>query len=190
MPDDSLLTYDQILTSIWSDLREGANHGAHPFHTPVFATAAGDDPDVRTVVLRHVDEAQRQIFCHTDVRSPKVSVLQRNPRVAWLFYDRPAKVQLRLYGEVSVHCADAIAKARWEKSTSSSRLCYLAADAPGISLSVADRRSPAVKDGFDNFAVIACRVSAIDWLFLRAAGHQRVRFDLAEGGWNGKWIAP
>ncbi len=47
-----------------------------------------------------------------------------------------------------------------------------------------------LNDGFDNFAVISCEVSAIDWLFLRAGGHLRARFDWNRDYWDGKWIAP
>ena len=190
MLNGNLDTHEQILDSVWSGLREGVKHGAHPFHTPVLATTAGNEPDARTVVLRLVDKEQRRIFCHTDARSPKVSMLQCNPRAAWLFYDRKAKIQLRLYGEVSVLCADAIAKSRWEASTPSSRHCYLASHAPGRVLPADAKESTQTNDGFNNFAVISAEVSAIDWLFLRAKGHQRVRFDWVEGQWKSCSIAP
>lgn len=190
MSEEPVSTRKQILSNVWSSLREGAAHGAHPFHTPVLATNAGNRPDVRTVVLRHANEEQSRIFCHTDVRSPKVLMLERNPLIAWLFYDREAKVQLRLYGEGSLHCADAIAKARWDKSTPSSRSCYLADHAPGEVLSTAAKGPVVEHDGFDNFAVISCEVSSIDWLFLQASGHKRARFVRNEGHWGGTWIAP
>ncbi len=191
MLDHSEMTYANVLSDIWSSLREGVKHGVHPFHTPVLATAFEQDPDIRTVVLRHADEKQRQLICHTDVRSPKVSMLQRNLHVAWLFYDRETKVQLRLYGEVSVHCADTIAAAHWEKCTQSSRRCYLAPGAPGMVLAEHGERLSDLNDGFDNFAVISCEVSAIDWLFLRASGHLRasIQFKSSKAsGINPKFI--
>ena len=190
MPDRCEMTYEDVLSDTWSGLREGVKYGVHPFHTPVLASVIGQDPDIRTVVLRDADEKQRQLICHTDVRSPKVSMLQRNPHVAWLFYDREAKIQLRLYGEVNIHSADAVAAGHWENCTQSSRRCYLAAAAPGLVLAGHDEQSAIKNDGFDNFAVITCEISAIDWLFLRASGHLRARFDWNSDHWDGKWIAP
>ncbi|WP_407062412.1 hypothetical protein [Burkholderia sp. D-99] len=33
-------------------------------------------------------------------------------------------------------------------------------------------------------------VTRIDWLELARAGHRRAVFDLHEGGYEGRWIAP
>ena len=52
MPYRSEYTHEQVLNDVWSCLRNGVKHGAHPFHTPVLANTKGDDPDLRTVVLR------------------------------------------------------------------------------------------------------------------------------------------
>lgn len=190
MLDHSKFTFDEILRGIWSSLRDGVKHGQHPYHTPVLASASEQNPDIRTVVLRRVDEEQRMLVCHTDIRSPKVSGFRQNPQSAWLFYDRQAKVQLRLYGEVSIHHADDLAAARWEKSAPSSRRCYHAAHAPGLVLSSDGVRASDLDDGFDNFAVISSGISAIDWLFLQAAGHVRARFEWDRDQWRGEWIAP
>ncbi len=62
--------------------------------------------------------------------------------------------------------------------------------APGMVLAEHGGRPSDLNDGFDNFAVISCEVSAIDWLFLRADGHLRARFDWNSDHWSGKWIAP
>ena len=190
MPYQSEYTHERVLNDVWSCLREGVKHGTHPFHTPVLANTHGDDPDLRTVVLRQVEEKQRLLLCHTDARSPKYFALKKNPQVAWLFYDRRARVQLRLNGRVSLHHADSIAQTRWEKSASNSRLCYQTPQAPGSVLPVGDGLTPAVDDGFENFAVISCQIFAIDWLYLRAAGHLRARFDWKENCWDGEWVNP
>jgi pyridoxamine 5'-phosphate oxidase len=190
MPYQPEYTHQQVLNDVWSCLREGVKHGAHPFHTPVLATTNGNEPDLRTVVLRQVAAEQRLLLCHTDVRSPKFSALEKNPQVAWLFYDRRERVQLRLYGQVNLHHSDSIAQTRWEKSSSNSRLCYLTPQAPGAVLPGGDGQIAAVDDGFENFAVISCQIFAIDWLYLRAAGHLRARFDWKENCWDGEWINP
>jgi len=184
------ITHANVLNDMWLSLAGGVTSGVHPFHTPVLASALGHEPDLRTVVLRSADEKHRQISCHTDIRSPKVSILQSNPRVAWLFYDRVARVQLRLYGGASIHSTDSIAAARWKQCTQNSRQCYLTPNAPGMALIGQDERPSGPDSGFENFAVISCEVSAIDWLFLSAGGHSRARFDWTDDHWNGKWIAP
>lgn len=46
---------------IWSLLAEGVGDASSPFHTPALATVGDDEADVRTVVLRHADQATRQI---------------------------------------------------------------------------------------------------------------------------------
>ena len=62
MLNHSEMTYANVLSDLWSSLREGAKHGVHPFHTPVLATVFGQDPDIRTVVLRHADEKQSSML--------------------------------------------------------------------------------------------------------------------------------
>lgn len=184
------MTFNELLAGIWSSLRDGVEHGRHPFHTPALASASGQNPDIRTVVLRGADEKHRTLVCHTDIRSPKVTAFQLNPRAAWLFYDRQAKVQLRILGEVSIHQADDVAAARWEKSSPGSRRCYQAAHAPGAVLARIGDRTAELDEGFDNFAVVSSEVLSIDWLYLQAGGHLRARFEWGGEAWNGRWLAP
>ena len=186
----SKLTHENVFKDVWASLYKGVTRGAHAFHTPVLASVWREKPDARTVVLRHADEEQRQLICHTDVRSPKVSMLRKNPQVAWLFYDREAKVQLRMYGQAKLHHADRVAEKRWETCSQSSRRCYLAPVAPGLDLATADSRSVDRTDGFENFAVVSCDVSEIDWLFLQAKRHLRAHFSWSRGQWSAKWVAP
>ena len=190
MPSHTEITHAKVLSDMWASLADGVKSGVHPFHTPVLANVFGHDPDLRTVVLRSADEKHRQISCHTDIRSPKISMMQTNPHIAWLFYDREARVQLRLYGEASIHSTDTIASARWKQCTHNSRQCYLTPNAPGMALTGQNEQSTDQNRGFENFAVISCEVSSIDWLFLSAGGHLRARFDWNDDHWNSKWIAP
>ena len=112
-------TLDAIFVQIWIDLAKGVAQAPHPFHTPALASQTTSGPDVRTVVLRQADPEARKLLCHTDYRSPKVGELREQPRVAWLFYHPVNKVQLRVRGSVQLHREDELARARWEKSTSS-----------------------------------------------------------------------
>ena len=175
---------------VWSLLQEGVSSAASPFHTPALATTSDDGPHVRTVVLRHIDPAARTISCHTDRRAGKnPQILQRN-RLAWLFYDRQRSLQVRLRGDGVLHIDDDIARARWDGSAARSRMIYASPLAPGTRV---DQPLPAAKDpdvGRENFAVLLCTIDHIDWLLLRAAGHQRAVLVWKDNAWTAGWVAP
>ena len=130
---------DSIYEELWRLLEEGSSNRRHPFHTPVLATSmSSGDPDLRTVVLRRVDRGRRLVCCHTDARSPKVGEIRSSNRVAWLFYDPKARVQIRAHGRCEIHQgpADAMAQETWHKVRPDSRVCYSAPHSPS---SVLDR---------------------------------------------------
>lgn len=187
----------------WSELASSAVDRHHGFHVPVLATVGVDaTPQARSVVLRHVGVETRELRCHTDRRSPKVAEIAANPSVAWLFYDAPRKLQLRIAATASVHAEGAVADAAWEGSALSSRRCYLAPDAPGCAGAEYIENLPAhlrgrvpTKEeselGRANFAVVATVVRSIDLLYLASEGHRRARFVRGvDGGWLGHWLAP
>ena len=180
---------DSILIQNWIDLGHGALRGRHPYHTPVLATQGDTGPDVRTVVLRDANFVQRRLVCHTDIRSPKVRDVQTQPQVAWLFYDRANNTQLRIRGQVQIHHEDELARARWQKSAARSRQCYHAALSPSTPAASPEAPTP-LETGFENFAVIDCKVDTIDWLYLQHEGHLRARFDWRDGNWQSTWLAP
>lgn len=186
-------TLESVLSSAWAMLRRGVADRRHGFHTPAIATVGGDglSPDVRTVVLRGVDEGARSVRCHTDRRSPKVAALRARPSAAWLFYDRASKVQIRAVGKVDVITQGEEFERAWMSSRMSSRRCYLAPVGPS---SVVDGPTPNLpawlldrdptdeesEIGRDYFAVVRCVVDRLDWLHLARGGHLRAGF-----GWSG-----
>ncbi len=193
-----------VLDTAWDMLEAGAASARTAFHTPVLVTVAGDGgPDARTVVLRVADRAQRRLLCHTDARSAKFVQIQADARVAWLFYDPAAKIQLRVAAQAQIHMGDDVARARWEGSRLSSRRCYLAEHAPGAlsdhptsglpgemenSVPTAAQTEP----GWSNFAVIESLATSIEWLYLAAKGHRRAAFawDPACAEFAGHWLVP
>ncbi len=188
---DSKPALAEVIEQVWSELGRGAGEARHPFHTPALATTEMGVPAVRTVVLRAADAETGSLACHTDLRSPKVPQLLANPEVAWLFYDREQKVQLRLAGEASLHHRDALANSRWERSRPRSRACYRQDLAPGAPADSEPCTPWQAEQGFANFAVVKCSIREIDWLYLRAGGHLRARFTRhADHAWRGEWIAP
>nr|WP_281376469.1 pyridoxamine 5'-phosphate oxidase family protein [Sphingomicrobium lutaoense] len=168
-------------------------------HTPVLGTADGD---LRIMVLRHVDPDRRCLRFHTDIRSPKVSQIERERSVGLLFYDRKAKLQLRCRGVARIEQEGAKAEEGWRGSDNFARRCYLApqppssiADAPTSNLppDVEGRRpdDARVEEGRRNFAVLLVRLDEIDWFHLDQNGHRRARLRWNEDGQvESCWIAP
>ena len=192
-----------ILRSSWNELGRGAVDRRHGFHVPAIATLGLDGaPQARAVVLRRVNSETGEIYCHTDLRSGKVGEIRANPRIAWHFYDEGRRLQLRIAALAEILHEGPPVDDAWARSAVTSRRCYLAPRAPGA---VCDAPSPnlpeAVRDrrpteeetlpGRANFALVATRATAIDWLYLASEGHQRARFTLgADGSWQGAWIEP
>lgn len=190
-----------LLDHIWNRLEAAVGQGSDPFHTPCLATEADSGPDARTVVLRRVEPARREICCHTDARSAKVGELRGRPGASWVFYDAQAGVQLRGRGTVTLHSSDSLAQEQWEATGPSSRRCYLSEGGPGAGLPAPGSGLPAALEervptagesipGRGNFVVIACRLEALDWLALDSRGHRRARFLWRDGAWDHAWITP
>ncbi|HMO33181.1 MAG TPA: pyridoxamine 5'-phosphate oxidase family protein [Lacibacter sp.] len=179
---ENLALVDQEL---WRLLEESVHSFNTPFHTGAVATVFNNIPELRTVVLRRADAPGRKLFFHTDIRSPKVTHLQRQPALSWLFYHAPSRIQLRCYAQAQVHSIGPVADYGWEQSRLSSRLCYTPADAPGTFLPAPvftnlnrHTASPELLEtARRHFAVVETTVHAMDWVFLHHDGHRRAFFD-------------
>ncbi|NNE04536.1 MAG: pyridoxamine 5'-phosphate oxidase [Xanthomonadales bacterium] len=180
---------DDVLKEVWKDLVDGVSSARNPFHTPAVSSLGTEGPEVRTVVLRGADPGERELFFHTDARSPKYAQLQADPRLEWMFYDRERKIQLRARGHCTVHREDNIALQRWQDTSDNSRWCYTSSEGPGTPIETAD----AVQhedEGYVNFVAVRCRIERLDWLYLRAGGHLRCQFLWVGDSWDGQWVAP
>lgn len=180
----------------WQLLGRGVDDAKDPLRTPVLATLNRHGPSQRTVVLRHADRDARIIACHTDRRSGKAGEVLDDGRASWLFYDRQRKLQLRMAGNMSLHADDELADACWERVTARGRACYNTAVGPGRPV----RRPPGApattdsaaeaQDARGHFAVLACRIVFLDWLYLSARGHRRAQFEWHTGGSSATWLTP
>lgn len=168
----------------------------HAFHLFSVATVKEDgSPDSRTVVLRKFCPKERQIWFHTDSRSGKFLDLKKNPKVLLHWYDPASRCQLRMKALATLHHRDEKARLHWESSLPMSRACYTTPLAPGMIIEddfPPAPPAPARGDdrGFANFVAVCCRFHEIDWLYLRAQGHQRVNLKLDEPMVTWKKIAP
>ena len=199
--EEAMSDLGSLLPLIWSNLEEAASGARHGWHLPMIATG-GTQPHVRTVVLRSASTADRTLGCHTDVRSPKVTQLRVTPHACWCFYDKDNRVQLVADGTASVHTDDDVAEAGWDRSSASSRRCYLAPAAPGETLSEPKANLPdewigtvppldATAPGREHFAVVQTRVQRLDFLYLAHSGNLRAEFLFDGTGTlsEARWIA-
>ncbi len=199
----------------WAFLRQelfgAAATNRHPFH--LFTLATKDEagaPEIRTVVLRRFLGFEREVWFHTDFRSPKVSQLRRDSRVALLWYDSQSRVQIRISAKATLHHLDEKAKQAWEKSLPMSRACYCDLQGPGEILEcVPGEATPGApqtkaiesripvqieesKDeaGWGNFVAVCCQFNQMDLLLLKSTGHQRARFHFGTSPIHWDRLAP
>ena len=183
----------------WDRLETGANKSRNAFHTPCMATLHQDEVSLRTVVLRKALAKERELRFHTDIRSPKWQELSLNPAISALFYDAIDRIQLRVKGKAVLHHTNEITAEAWQKTSLSSRKCYLTLFSPSSfteestsgltddieheNFTVAESES-----GYSNFGIVSIHVQSIDWLWLNHAGHRRAYFDYEKG--VNSWMIP
>ena len=194
---------DSVLTHVWSELEAAAEEPGHPFRQLTFGTIHEEQPDLRTVVLRRANGAERQLQFHSDRRSRKVRAIGEHDRVAWHGWDADAREQVRLYGRASIHLDDEVAMDLWEHESPRSLAVYARPTAPGTALDEpGDGLRPAVKsepvteddvaEGRQYFAAIRTTVERVEWLHLHPDGHYRARFAYqdSEESVQGTWVVP
>ncbi|WP_240481763.1 flavin-binding protein [Novosphingobium fuchskuhlense] len=194
------MTLDGVLADAVRRLATAVRDRRNAMHTPVVGTADGD---LRMMVLREATADLAVLRFHTDLRSPKATLIGGGGMVSVLAYDPDARVQLRMRGTGRIEHAGPVADAAWSKTAPSSRRCYLAETRPGGALEAAGSaipdafacRSPALDEtlpGRGNFAVLLVEVRSLDWLRLDREGGIRARFARPDAGapWRGEWIAP
>ena len=192
---------DKVYFKIWELLKIGLQNRDLPFHIPVFICGEKNYSDGRIVVLRGVDENDKKIWFHSDIRSNKIKILKSNPKAVLLFYDKDEKIQLRISGNVKINYQNHITKQSWEKTAHMSRQCYLGDNAPGLNASIPTSGLSAdvnnlkyTKEeseiGYKNFCVIETYIKSIEWLYLAAKGHRRAFFSLENNSLEKKWLIP
>lgn len=188
-----LETLDTVRDDAEARLARAAQDRRSAMHTPVVATA---NADVRVMVLRDFDPWSLRF--HTDVRAPKVNMIEGAPQVGVLFYDKAEGVQIRVRGTARIERDGPIADGAWEESTNFARRCYLG-NGPGAVAEKPTSGLPAAFEGLEptdeellpareNFAVLLVELHELDWFHLAHDGHRRALFDLVTG--ESQWITP
>ena len=190
-------TLDECLADCRNRLICAPRDRKSPMHTPVIVTG---DVDARVMVLRAFDAGAWRLRLHTDARAPKAEVIAADPRIAVLFYDKGAKVQIRARGTGEIVRGGSEVDAAWAASTNFARRCYLG-DGPGAASDAPTSGLPPEFEGAEpsdaqlvpareNFALLRITLSALDWLYLAHTGHVRAQFARLGESWEGRWVSP
>ena len=182
-------------------LNKGLRNRNSSFHIPVFICSNNNKQDGRIIVIRGVDENEKKIWFHSDIRSNKIKTLKNNPKSNFLFYDKVEKIQLRVGCKSKINYQNIITKNSWKKTAHMSRQCYLGDKAPGSNSSIPtsgltkeiDNLKYAIEDseiGYKNFCVVETFITSIEWLYLAAKGHRRALFAFKENSIEKKWLIP
>ncbi len=190
---------EEIQNKYWSMLNDAITNRNSPFRIPVFICSYEDKVDGRIVVLRKSDRENNLLHFHTDLRSTKVNILNKNKTASLVFYDKEEKIQLRVKVDCVINNQNSITEASWKKTQHISRRCYLTDNPPGtISDSPTSGMISKLEDfdytleqsekGYKNFTVIQCKIRNIEWLYLAAKGHRRAKFDFENN--KNDWLIP
>lgn len=193
-------SFEEVYTLVCDELANGAKDRNHAYHLMTIAT----NNEARIVVHRKFDAERRTIILHTDWRSKKVQQIKANPNIEVLFYNPETKIQIRAKAFAHVHYDDELAKARWEATRDHGRKCYAGELAEGTEIEQAGDGLPEVLQhpgrpltdeeqvrAWENFCVVVCNYSEIDFLQLDSKGHIRATLSWDDAGeMTGKWIVP
>ncbi|NQW78964.1 MAG: pyridoxamine 5'-phosphate oxidase family protein [Chitinophagaceae bacterium] len=190
---------DELEKDCWIQLVNGAIKSRSPFHTPCVATLNNSEVSMRTVVLRKALPLLKELRFHTDTRSNKWKELQNNDSISALFYDPSTRVQIRVKGKVILHFNDEMTSEAWQKTSLSSRRCYLTEASPssfstiptsGLSEEVEQEDFTLAESevGAQHFGIVTIQVKSLEWLWLNHAGHRRAFFDYVNDSY--RWMIP
>jgi 3-hydroxyisobutyrate dehydrogenase len=190
---------DELEKDCWIQLVNGAIKSRNPFHTPCVATLNNGEVSIRTIVLRKALPLSKELRFHTDTRSNKWKELQNNDSISALFYDASTRVQIRVKGKAILHFKDAIVSEAWQKTTLSSRRCYLTEASPssfslistsGLSEKIEQENFNLAESevGEQYFGIVSIKVESMEWLWLNHAGHRRAFFDYVHDNYS--WMIP
>jgi 3-hydroxyisobutyrate dehydrogenase len=190
---------DELEKDCWIQLVNGAIKSRSAFHTPCVATLNNGEVSMRTVVLRKALPLLKELRFHTDTRSNKWKELQNNNSISALFYDPSSRVQIRVKGKAILHFNDEMTSEAWQKTSLSSRRCYLIDASPssfstiptsGLSEEIEQENFTLAESevGAQHFGIVSIQVESLEWLWLNHSGHRRAFFDYLNDSY--RWMIP
>jgi len=176
-----------LLELAQSELSRSNTERKHPFRLFTFATK-DDFPAIRTVVNRKF-ELDWTILFYTDSRTPKVRQIQKNEKVAALFYHPKKKLQIRIRGIAKlIEKNSKLFQHHFEKvKQSQSAKDYLTENAPGNNF---PKEGELIFGEEFHFMPIQIYVKEIDILLLGKEKHERQIFTLKNEAWEMQRVVP
>lgn len=198
---EQVISLKELKLHIWQQIIEGVKNENHGFHFPVLATVGSEGIRQRILTLREAEPEARILIAFSDYRTGKVADLLQNSRANWLFFNNASKEQLRADSQVTIHHKDEYARILWDNLPPSSRTEFLGVLSPGTTSQDYTNNYPEfvfnkelnyenTENGFENFCVLSCEVSNLDYLQLRKSGHVRAQYFWRDNEWKGSWVAP
>ena len=176
----------EIWQSIKHELHRGASDPKHPFRYVNLGTMGKGFPQVRTVVLREVNQGLN-FLVFTDFRSEKVKEVQNSPQVTLHFYHPKKMLQVRVEALAEIHFQDELADRYWRGIPEAHRSEYTGMLPPGNKISNPDLGWETNDKSF--FTLLKISPQRIEALQLSKEGHLRIQFE-KEKDWQGQWLVP
>ncbi len=161
----------------WQTLVRASVDRRHPWRVVGFCTASEQGPAARSVILRKVLPAQRQLVFFTDSRSEKMQHIARCEQVALLFWNPQHNLQLRATGLAAAEQDPARIESYWQSIPDHARRDYGSTDAPGVVLADPGQGGYDLAVARRHFVVLNVVVDLIDSLKLARDEHMRQRFE-------------
>lgn len=187
----------------WMLLQEAVGNSRMGMHKVVVGSGDQGVAYLRTVILRRIDIPEKRIYFHSDIRSPKVSIIGSNAHLSWLAYDQERRSQIRLSGRTVIHHLDELCREHWGNTAHYSKRCYIQDYAPGSfvespqealnhELEQFQYTKEESEKGFNHFVVVETQVDWMDWYFTHNKGNRRAEFRYSNEGklLEAVWKAP
>lgn len=180
----------QIERRLWVELYTAANGpSSAAMKLPTVATVHHGRPQLRTVILRKVEE--KSLFFFSDSRTEKVQSLKANPSVALHFYDHERKLQVRVRGEAVLHQRNELSRSEFDKLSEKQKREYNASPSPGTAIKNPSTPYKSREPQDDKyFCVVEVKTEQLSLLQLHEDHHYSVRFLYDDGDYHGEWIRP
>ena len=187
----------------WKKLLNGSIKKKNGFRTICVGTNSdNNDSSLRIVVNRKVDVIKKVIYFHTDNRSRKFHDLQKDSRLSLLFYDARQKTQIVVKAHAVLHTNDELSHEKWQATSAQARLGYMTILPPNTkaittTLGYEERFSQVKPTDAEsnlyetNFAVIACEVYELEFLYLDFYGNRKANFYYENAALTDSfWVVP
>ena len=183
--EESLNNFDFF----WTWLQKAKSNSRHPFRYPTVITSLHGIPNARTMVLRDIVEYQLIFF--TDVRSPKVTELQRNPNLCTHMYDSKKRTQIIAKGVARI-VQDHPKMKIWKDAGRRRPSDYTSSQSPSQPLTDGDNIEFFANSFEEHFTVVSIDVNCVEILRLQNPTHQRWRWkrNIDDGNWEKTKIVP